>query len=285
MEKYQNLNVLSEYISKRNQAFESKLFEDVENPLPRLHFCNNQKYLDAFSQDIIHGNQQLVKEGAGVQELLYNTLVHRVLLNKEFCRDNTDQYGVFRMSDYDTLCESVKDHKSFSGRYRNIMQNVHLAKIPKDEFFKRVIETTMPLLEQFNNCTQLDIWNSNLSEGYQIGPFTRYQLSSDLMYIDKLNIVPDYVDYSNLGTANGLHHITKLHDWDKYIIDYILDENSKYDHKTELTEIMIPSDANNVLCEFYKYSVSKKSRYRSPEVITHSSMSYIIPENLKKFKR
>ena len=285
MKEYQNLNVLSEYIQKRNQAFESKLFEDIENPLPRLHFCNNQKYLDAFSQDIIHGNQQLSKEGAGVQELLYNTLVHRVLLNKEFCRDNTDKYGVFRMSDYDTLCESVKDHKSFSGRYRNMMQNVHLAKIPKDEFFKRVVETTMPLLEQFNNCTQSDIWNSNLSEGYQIGPFTRYQLSSDLMYIDKLNIVPDYVDYSNLGTANGLHHITKLHDWDKYIIDYILDENAKYNHKTELTEIMIPSDANNVLCEFYKYSVSKKTRYRSPEIITHPSRSYIISRNLKRFKR
>jgi hypothetical protein len=166
-----------------------------------------------------------------------------------------------------------------------MMQNVHLAKIPKDEFFKKIIDTTMPLLEQFNNCTQLDIWNSNLSEGYQIGPFTRYQLSSDLMYIDTLNITPDYINYNNLGTARGMNHITGGWDWDKDVIDYILDENSNYDHRTELTEIMIPSDANNVLCEFYKYAISKKTRYRSPEVITHSSMSYIIPENLKKFKR
>lgn len=283
MKKYKNLDQLDEYIEKRNRAFESKIFDDISNPLPDLHFCNNQKYLDAFSQDIIFGNKQLLEEGAHKEELLYNTLVHRVLLNKEFCRDNTDKYGIFRMAEYETLCENILNHRSFHGRYRNMMQNVHLTKLHKDEFFQRIIETTLPLLEQFDNCNQSDIWNSNLSEGFQIGPFTRYQLSSDLLYIDSLNITPDYIDYSKQGTANGFHHITEKHDWDQYIIDYILDKNAQYDHKTELTELMIPSDANNVLCEFYKYTVSKQKRYRTKEVSTRPKLMYLVPDNIRRY--
>ena len=284
---FQNLDKLEEYIKYRNMAFESKLFEDVENPLPRLHFCNNQKYLDAFSQDIIHGNNQLMRENSVVQEMLYNTLVHRVLLNKEFCRDHTDDYGIFRMNDFEELKKEVDKQRSFSGRYRNMMQNRHLAKMSSSEFFDKIITTTMPEIEKFNNCNQSDIWNSGdlRHNAYQCGPFTQYQLSSDLMYVPLLNITPDYINYSNLGTANGFHHLTRKHDWDKEIIDLILDINKDYDHKTELTEIMIPSDANNVLCEFYKYDVSKKTRYRQKEIVTHNSMLYEIPDNLKKFKR
>lgn len=285
---YQNLDKLEEYIKYRNMAFESKLFEDVENPLPRLHFCNNQKYLDAFSQDIIHGNNQLMRENAGVQEMLYNTLVHRVLLNKQFCRDHTDNYGIFRINDHEKLIEIIDNYKgSFAGRYRNMMQNRHLAKMSASEFFDKIITTTMPEIEKFNNCNQSDIWNSSdlRNNAYQCGPFTQYQLSSDLMYIPLLDITPDYINYSNLGTANGFHHLTGKHDWDKEIIDLIMDINSQYDHKTELTEIMVPSDANNVLCEFYKYDVSKKTRYRQKEIVTHDSMLYEVPENLRKFKR
>ena len=283
----ENLDKLKEYIRYRNMAFESKIFEDIENPLPRLHFCNNQKYLDAFSQDIIHGNKKLLEEHAGVQEMLYNTLVHRVLLNKEFCRDNTDDHGIFRMNDYEELKKSVGEQRSFSGRYRNMMQNRHLAKMSAPDFFDRIITTTMPEIEKFNRCMQSDIWNSDdlRRNAYQCGPFTQYQLSSDLMYIPVLDIKPDYIDYSNLGTANGLHHLTGKHDWKKEIIDLILDINADYDHKTELTEIMIPSDANNVLCEFFKYDVSKKTRYRQKEIVTHDSMLYEIPENLRKFKK
>ena len=264
----QNIDKLKEYITYRNMAFESKYFEDIKNPLPYQHFCNNQKYLDAFSQDIIHGNLQLDKENAGVQEMLYNTLVHRVLLNKEFCKDNSDEHGIFRINDHNKLVDKVdKFDKSFSGRYRNMMQNRYLAKISAGDFFDKIVSTILPQLEKFNKCSQTEIWkDDDLSRhGYQCGPFTKYQLSSDLLYIPKLEITPDYVDYCNLGTA-------------------ILEINKEYDHKTEATEIMIPSDANNVLCEFYKYTVSKKTRYRKPEVITHPSMSIEIPENLRRFK-
>lgn len=283
---FQNLDKLEEYIKYRNMAFESKLFEDVENPLPRLHFCNNQKYLDAFSQDIIHGNNQLMRENSGVQEMLYNTLVHRVLLNKEFCRDNTDDYGIFRMNNFEELKKAIDEQRSFSGRYRNMMQNRYLAKMTASEFFDKIVTTTMPQIEKFNNCNQSDIWNSGdlRRHAYQCGPFTQYQLSSDLMYIPLLDITPDYIDYSNLGTANGFHHLTGSHAWNKEIIDLIMDINKDYDHKTELTEIMVPSDANNVLCEFYKYTVSKKTRYRQKEIVTHDSMLYEVPENLRKLK-
>lgn len=281
-----NIDKLKEYVTKRNQAFESKYFEDIENPLPRQHFCNNQKYLDAFSQDIIHGNLQLEKENSGVQEMLYNTLVHRVLLNKEFCKTNSDEYGIFRMNDHEELVKKVDDHRSFSGRYRNIMQNRHLAKMGAGEFFDKIVSTILPQLEKFNKCYQSDIWKDNdlRRHGYQCGPFTQYQLSSDLLYVPKLEITPDYIDYCNLGTVRGTNFCTGGWEWSKELIDLILEINKEYDHKTEATEIMIPSDANNVLCEFYKYTVSKKTRYRKPEVITHPSMSIEIPENLRRFK-
>lgn len=283
----QNIDKLKEYITYRNMAFESKYFEDIENPLPYQHFCNNQKYLDAFSQDIIHGNLQLDKENAGVQEMLYNTLVHRVLLNKEFCKDNSDEHGIFRINDHNKLIDKVdKFDKSFSGRYRNMMQNRYLAKMNAGDFFDKIVSTILPQLEKFNKCSQTEIWkDTDLSRhGYQCGPFTKYQLSSDLLYIPKLEITPDYVDYCNLGTARGTNFCTGEWEWSKELIDLILEINKEYDHKTEATEIMIPSDANNVLCEFYKYTVSKKTRYRKPEVITHPSMSIEIPENLRKFK-
>lgn len=281
-----NIDKLKEYVTKRNQAFESKYFEDIENPLPRQHFCNNQKYLDAFSQDIIHGNLQLEKENSGVQEMLYNTLVHRVLLNKEFCKNNSDEYGIFRMNDHKELVKKVDAHRSFSGRYRNMMQNRHLAKMGAGEFFDKIVSTILPQLEKFNRCYQSDIWKDNdlRIHGYQCGPFTQYQLSSDLLYVPKLEITPDYIDYCNLGTARGTNFCTGGWEWSKELIDLILEINKEYDHKTEATEIMIPSDANNVLCEFYKYTVSKKTRYRKPEVITHPSMSIEIPENLRRFK-
>lgn len=281
-----NIDKLKEYITKRNQAFESKYFEDIENPLPRQHFCNNQKYLDAFSQDIIHGNLQLDKENSGVQEMLYNTLVHRILLNKEFCKNNSDEYGIFRMNDHEELVKKVDAHRSFSGRYRNMMQNRHLAKMGAGEFFDKIVSTILPQLEKFNKCYQSDIWKDNdlRRHGYQCGPFTQYQLSSDLLYVPKLEITPDYIDYCNLGTARGTNFFTGGWEWSKELIDLILEINKEYDHKTEATEIMIPSDANNVLCELYKYTVSKKTRYRKPEVITHPSMSIEIPENLRRFK-
>lgn len=281
-----NIDKLKEYVTKRNQAFESKYFEDIENPLPRQHFCNNQKYLDAFSQDIIHGNLQLEKENSGVQEMLYNTLVHRVLLNKEFCKNNSDEYGIFRMNDHKELVKKVDAHRSFSGRYRNMMQNRHLAKMGAGEFFDKIVSTILPQLEKFNRCYQSDIWKDNdlRRHGYQCGPFTQYQLSSDLLYVPKLEITPDYIDYCNLGTARGTNFCTGGWEWSKELIDLILEINKEYDHKTEATEIMIPSDANNVLCEFYKYIGSKKTRYRKPEVITHPSMSIEIPENLRRFK-
>lgn len=281
-----NIDKLKEYVTYRNMAFESKYFEDIENPLPRQHFCNNQKYLDAFSQDIIHGNLQLEKENSGVQEMLYNTLVHRVLLNKEFCKNNTDEYGIFRMNDHEDLVKKVDEHRSFSGRYRNMMQNRHLAKMGAGEFFDKIVSTILPQLDKFNNCYQSDIWKDNdlRRHGYQCGPFTQYQLSSDLLYVPKLEIMPDYIDYCNLGTARGTNFCTGGWEWSKELIDLILEINKEYDHKTEATEIMIPSDANNVLCEFYKYTVSKKTRYRKPEIITHPSMSIEIPENLRRFK-
>ena len=281
-----NIDILKEYVHKRNQAFESKIFDDVENPLPRSHFCNNQKYLDSFSQDIIHGNNRLLEEGYGVQEMLYNTLVHRILLNKEFCRDNTDEHGIFRMADYESLKANVKEQRSFTGRYRNMMANVHLAKMPKDEFFDKMVTTILPELEKFDNCLQSDIYHSEelRRNGYQCGPFTQYQLSSDLLYVPKLTLMPDYIDYCHHGTAMGTFHCTEQWNFSRELIDLIIKINEEYDHKTELTEMMIPSDANNVLCEFYKYTMSKKTRYRKPEIITHPSMLYEIPENLRRYK-
>lgn len=280
-----NLDKLKEYVVKRNQAFESKYF-DVENPLPRQHFCNNQKYLDAFSQDIIHGNKVLGQEGAGIQEMLYNTLVHRVLLNKEFCKAYSDKNGIFRIADHKKLIEAVDNHRSFSGRYRNMMQNRYLAKMNGGEFFDKIVSTILPELEKFNNCLQSDIWKDPdlRRNGYQCGAFTKYQLSSDLLYVPLLNIMPDYIDYCNLGTLRGTHECTGEWAWSQELIDFILKTNEEYDHKSEAAEFMIPSDANNVLCEFYKYTVSKKVRYRKPEVITHPSMSIEIPENIKRYK-
>ena len=281
-----NTDVLKDYIHKRNQAFESKFFKDLENPIPNHHFCNNQKYLDAFSQDIIQGNKKLLEEGSGVQEMLYNTLVHRILLNKEFCRDNTDEHGIFRIADHERLKSNVKEQRSFTGRYRNMMANVHLAKMPKDEFFDKMVTTILPELERFNRCLQSDIYHDEglRRNGYQCGPFTQYQLSSDLLYVPKLEIMPDNIEYCHHGTSMGTFHCTEQWDFSKELIDLILEINKDYDHKTELTEVMIPSDANNVLCEFYKYTVSKKTRYRKPEIITHPSMLYEIPENLRRYK-
>ena len=167
-----------------------------------------------------------------------------------------------------------------------MMSNVHLAKMPKDEFFDKMVTTILPELERFNNCLQSEIHNDEglRRNGYQCGPFTQYQLSSDLLYVPKLEIMPDHVSYCNLGTSRGTFHCTEQWNYSKELIDLILEINKDYDHKTELTEVMIPSDANNVLCEFYKYTVSKKTRYRKPEIITHPSMLYEIPENLRRYK-
>lgn len=280
-----NLEKLTEYIYKRNQAFESKLIDCVKNPLGDSHFCNNQKYLDAFSQDIIHSNKVLEQENASTEEILYNTLVHRVLLDKDFCKEHTDEYGVFRIKDYDQLVKDTDDAPKWSSRYRNMMQNRHLAKMKTSEFFAKIIDTTLPLLSEFHDCNQSDVWNSdNLTEGYQVGPFTKYQLSSDLLYIDRLNIKPDIIDYNSLGTQRGMHEITDEWDYNNDVILKILEINKNYDHKTEYTKYMIPSDANNVLCEFYKYTVSKKIRKRKPEIITHKKNDIIIPKAIKEYK-
>lgn len=280
-----NLEKLTEYIYKRNQAFESKLIDCVKNPLGDSHFCNNQKYLDAFSQDIIHSNKVLEQENASTEEILYNTLVHRVLLDKDFCKEHTDEYGVFRIKDYEQLVKDTDDSPKWSSRYRNMMQNRHLAKMKTSEFFAKIIDTTLPLLSEFHDCNQSDVWNSdNLTEGYQVGPFTKYQLSSDLLYIDRLNIKPDIIDYNSLGTQRGMHEITDEWDYNNDVILKILEINKNYDHKTEYTKYMIPSDANNVLCEYYKYTVSKKIRKRKPEIITHKKNDIIIPKAIKEFK-
>lgn len=280
-----NLEKLTEYIYKRNQAFESKLIDCVKNPLGDSHFCNNQKYLDAFSQDIIHSNKVLEQENASTEEILYNTLVHRVLLDKDFCKEHTDEYGVFRIKDYEQLVKDTDNAPKWSSRYRNMMQNRHLAKMKTSEFFAKIIDTTLPLLSEFHDCDQSDVWNSdNLTEGYQVGPFTKYQLSSDLLYIDRLNVKPDIIDYNSLGTQRGMHEITDEWDYNNDVILKILEINKNYDHKTEYTKYMIPSDANNVLCEFYKYTVSKKIRKRKPEIITHKKNDIIIPKAIKEFK-
>lgn len=280
-----NLEKLTEYIYKRNQAFESKLIDCVKNPLGDSHFCNNQKYLDAFSQDIIHSNKVLEQENASTEEILYNTLVHRVLLDKDFCKEHTDEYGVFRIKDYEQLVKDTDNAPKWSSRYRNMMQNRHLAKMKTSEFFAKIIDTTLPLLSEFHDCNQSDVWNSdNLTEGYQVGPFTKYQLSSDLLYIDRLNIKPDIIDYNSLGTQRGMHEITDEWDYNNDVILKILEINKNYDHKTEYTKYMIPSDANNVLCEFYKYTVSKKIRKRKSEIITHKKNDIIIPKAIKEYK-
>lgn len=280
-----NLDKLEDYIYRRNQAFESKLIDGVENPLGNSHFCNNQKYLDAFSQDIIHSNAVLEQENASTEEILYNTLVHRVLLDKDFCKEHTDDNGVFRLKDYDQLVKDTDNAPKWSSRYRNMLQNRHLAKMKTSDFFAKIIDTTLPLLNEFHDCKQSDVWNSdNLSEGYQIGPFTKYQLSSDLLYIDRLNIKPDIIDYNNLGTQRGMHEITDDWEYNNDVIMKILEINSNYDHKTDYTKHMIPSDANNVLCEFYKYTVSKKIRLRKPEIITHKKNDIIIPRAIKEYK-
>lgn len=280
-----NLDKLTEYIHKRNQAFESKLIDGVNNPLGDSHFCNNQKYLDAFSQDIIHSNKVLEQENASTEEILYNTLVHRVLLDKDFCKEHTDEYGVFRIKDYDQLVKDTDNAPKWSSRYRNMMQNRHLAKMKTSEFFAKIIDTTLPLLSEFHDCNQSAVWNSdNLTEGYQVGPFTKYQLSSDLLYIDRLNIKPDIIDYNSLGTQRGMHEITDEWDYNNDVILKILEINKNYDHKTEYTKYMIPSDANNVLCEYYKYTVSKKIRKRKPEIITHKKNDIIIPKAIKEYK-
>lgn len=279
-----NLDKLEDYINKRNQAFESKLIDGVSNPLGSAHFCNNQKYLDAFSQDIIHSNAVLEQENASMEEILYNTLVHRVLLDKDFCKSHTDENGIFRLRDYDQLVKETDNAPKWSSRYRNMMQNRFLAKMKTSEFFSKIIDTTLPLLEEFHDCNQSEIWNSgNLDKGYQIGGFTKYQLSSDLLYIDRLNIKPDIIDYNWLGTQRGMHEVTGHWDYDNDVIMTILEINNNYDHKTEYTKHMIPSDANNVLCEFYKYTVSKKVRLRKPEIITHKKNDIVIPKSIKEF--
>ena len=280
-----NLDKLEDYIYRRNQAFESKLIDDVENPLGNNHFCNNQKYLDAFSQDIIHSNTVLEQENTSTEEILYNTLVHRVLLDKDFCKEHTDEHGVFRLKDYEQLVKDTDNAPKWSSRYRNMMQNRHLAKMKTSDFFAKIIDTTLPLLDEFHDCNQSDVWNSdNLTDGYQIGPFTKYQLSSDLLYIDRLNIKPYIIDYNSLGTQRGMHEITDSWDYNNDVIMRILEINNNYEHKTEYTKHMIPSDANNVLCEFYKYTVSKKIRRRRQEIITHKKNDIIIPKAIKEYK-
>lgn len=277
-----NLKILKEYVTKRNQAFESKILE-TKNPLPKSHFCNNQKYLDAFSQDIIHGNRVLENEEASIDEILYNTLAHRIILDKEFCKNFSDDNGVIRLKDHDKIAKEMNEMKSFKGRYRTMMSNVHLTKYSKEDFYKAMVDSILPNLYQFKNCNQSDIWNAD-KLGYQCGDFTQYQISSDLLYIDQLNISPDKVDYYRLGTQRGMDYITGKHEYDEAVIDLILEYNKEYDHKTEFTKYMIPSDANNVLCEFYKYTVSKKTRYRKPEVITHKENEYEIPKSIRKYK-
>lgn len=279
-----NLDKLEDYIYKRNQAFESKLIDGVENPLGNSHFCNNQKYLDAFSQDIIHSNAVLEQEDASTEEILYNTLVHRVLLDKDFCKEHTDEHGIFRLKDYDQLVKETDNAPKWSSRYRNMLQNRFLARMNTSEFFSKIIDTTLPLLSEFHDCLQSNVWNSdNLSRGYQIGGFTKYQISSDLLYIDRLNIIPDIIDYNHLGTQRGMHEITGQWEYDNNVIMKILEINSNYDHKTEYTKHMIPSDANNVLCEYYKYTISKKVRLRKPEIITHKKNDIIIPKAIKEY--
>lgn len=279
---------LKEYINFRNVAFESKLLGG-ENPLGNLHFCNNQKYLDAYSQDIIYGNKVLSDEGASIHDILYNTVAHRIILNKEFTKNNTDEYGIFRISDYSRLCDNISEHNSWSSRYRPIMFNYHLAKkynnyFSRGDYFKKIMDDLMPRLDKFVNCNQSEIYHSDIMGSYQIGDFTAYQISSDLLYIDQLNISPDDIDYCSQGTARGFHEITGEWGYSKDVIDRIIELNSMYDHKTEYTKRMIPSDANNVLCEFYKYTISKKTRYRKPEVTKRKEgTKLIIPKSIERY--
>lgn len=279
---------LEEYIRYRNMAFDSKLLGG-ENPLGNLHFCNNQKYLDAYSQDIIYGNKVLENEGASLQDILYNIAVHRILLNKEFTKNNTDEHGIFRIKDHKQLVENVSNNNSWSSRYRPMMFNYHLAKKYNDnftrgEYFDKIVDDLLPRMENKNNILQSELYLSDIGMSYQIGDFTRYQISSDMLYTDLLNIQPDYVSYCSQGTARGFKELTGEWKYSKEIIDLILKINSEYDHKTEYTQRMIPSDANNVLCEFYKYTVSKKTRYRKPEVTKRTATTkLIIPKNIERY--
>ena len=279
---YRNLDTFKDYIYKRNMAFESKVLGG-ENPLGNLHFCNNQKYLDAFSQDIIYGNLHT----DSIQESIYNTLTHRVILDKQFCKDNSDEFGVFRIKDHKELCEKVNEHlkhHNMKGRYRNVLSNRHLKINQGVDMFDRIISETLPVLESFNNCTQEDIWyDEKLDNCYNVGPFNKYQFTSDMLYIDELNIIPSVVNYCNLGTERGFWYLTdQWKNFDTDIINLGIKYNSEYDHKTEYTKYLIPTDVTNILCELYKYTMSKQKRYRRKEVITHGK-SLIIPKNIQEY--
>lgn len=259
----EHLPELKEYLTKRKEAFESKILGG-ENPLYDMHFCNNSKHLDSTSQAIIKSTLKLIEEGKSLGHQLFNVVCYRVVVDKKSIYDMTNGENIFRPEHMEEYIEFVKnDATQPKGRYHLTLQNEYLWKVPRHEIFEQVVTDTVKKLPDFIGKTQAEIFlDSKLRKIRRVGEFLAYQLSSDLLYIPEMDIKVSFVPYHSAGTGKGFEIITGSKKYDELVIGMILSMNSVLTHKTKYTKNMIPSDACNVLCEFTKY-MSGKKRSRS----------------------
>lgn len=260
---FEHLTELKEYITKRKEAFESKILGGP-NPLEDMHFCNNSKHLDSTSQAIIKSTLKLVEEGKTLHDQLFNVVCYRVVVDKKTIAEMTGGENIFRVEKMDDYVSYVKEDKTQpKGRYHLTLQNEFLWRVPRHEIFEQVVTDTTKKLPDFIGMSQAEIFlDRKLRKIRGVGEFLAYQLSSDLLYVDAMDIKVSFVPYHSAGTGKGFEIITGSKHYDEAVIGMILSMNSVLTHKTKYTKNMIPSDACNVLCEFTKY-MSGKKRSRS----------------------
>lgn len=273
MSKLQHIDDLKEYMEKRKQAFESKLGYG-ENPIPDMHFCNNSKYLDSMSQDIIKSCLKIKIEGGSLRDQLFNVACYRFLIDRVMISEMTGGTGVFLTEKFEEYVDYVANWDKYpKARYRVVLQNATLWNRSREELFSKNIPNVVNELEKMVGFTQTQVRNSEaLKEILGVADFTAYQFSSDLLYIPEMQIKVDYVEYHSAGTAQGFEILTGSKEYDKLVIDMIIDINSKLNHLTRYTKYMIPTDACNVLCEFKKY-MSGKKRSRSSKLDKNYSIN------------
>lgn len=259
----EHLPELKEYITKRKEAFESKILGTV-NPFENMHFCNNSKHLDSTSQAIIKSTLKLVEEGRSLDYQLFNVVCYRVVVDKKSIFDMTDGENIFRPENMEKYVAFVKgDKEQPKGRYHLTLQNEYLWKVPRHVIFEQVVTDTVAKLPDFVGANQAEIFlDKQFRKIRGVGEFLAYQLSSDLLYVPAMEVKVSFVPYHSAGTGKGFEIITGSKNYDEMLIGMILSMNSVLTHKTKYTKNMIPSDACNVLCEFTKY-MSGKKRSRS----------------------
>ena len=271
-----NLESFYQFIYKRQKVWYNRFVLKLpQDQWTKNKILSKSKYTNVY-RELDRGTlwwfQHVYKRDKSIEETIWRTCVYR-LLNKV---ETFDIIGVpylknfkkekFRRDWFNNIQKLLDDGvKVWTSATITLQSNLKATRLENYKtILGRLLENIDTMCERIIATNSIEEVFKILKEQYGVGPFTAYEIVTDLAYIDKLNL--DIEEWANIGPG-AIPGIKLIFPWTKNQEEYLFclkllrDYQEKAFHKFNIPfykiawkgKLLSLRNCEHVICEFRKF--------------------------------